>query len=135
MGEQDGEEVKFIMNPGDSLMYLCGESDELEIFNSKNFQDLILFKWTTFARQLHLFGWSMHCFYVLFMSIYVYTVYINNDVSWAKYLERLLIIVVIYPITYDSIQLYRTGFKEYLSQPQNYSDLIYNYGSLFNVIL
>ena len=38
-----------LINEGVSLMDLCCESDELDIFESKNFHDLIKFKWDNFA--------------------------------------------------------------------------------------
>ena len=97
------EAIKYIMNPGESIMQQCVESDQLEIFNSPNFQDLILFKWQKFGRNLHLVGCAMHFFYVGVMSLYVYVVYIQNSTGLAEFLERILLITVVYPFVYDSI--------------------------------
>ena len=80
-------------------------------------------------------GFLMHFLYAFIMFMYVYNIYVMFDMESAHVYEKLLLIAVIYPAAYDSIQLYKTGPVKYLSEPQNYSDLIYIYGSVLNVIL
>lgn len=47
----------------------------------------------------------------------------------------LLILAIIYPSWYDTLQLYKIGWREYFSDIGNYSDLIYTWGSVVNVVL
>jgi hypothetical protein len=101
--DSDNNTVKTIYNPEKSIMHDCFNSDEIEIFETKNFQDLILFKWKQFARTLHLVGCLMHFFYIAVISSYVYAVYVLYDMSWSDILEKLLILSIIYPSVYDSI--------------------------------
>ena len=42
---------------------------------------------------------------------------------------------MIYPAGYDMTQLAKTGIVEYLSEAWNYADLLYIFGSLFNIVL
>ena len=126
---------KGLINKGTSLISLCCDSDELDIFESENFKDLILFKWDNYGFKIHMFGCIMHLFYIAVMLLYVDRIYIKGEIEHKQYWERLLIIVVIYPACYDWIQLWKTGIWAYFSELQNYSDLIYIYGSIANVIL
>ena len=93
---------KDIHNEGMSLMSAAADSDELEIFESENFQNLLLFKWWSFAKNLHLFGCLMHLVYVFIMILYIYNVYIMRDQESSRVYENLLAIAVIYPFCYDT---------------------------------
>ena len=55
------------------------EADQMDIYESANFQELIQFKWDTFARNAHLLGCFAHFFYVLVTIIYIQQVYILNN--------------------------------------------------------
>lgn len=68
-------------NDGVSLMALAAESDELDIFDCVTFQQLIKFKWDTFAWALHMRGCVMHFFYLLIMILYINSVYIANNMD------------------------------------------------------
>ena len=72
---------KSFENKGVNLLDICNESGELEIFESTNLQNIIKFKWTTFAYRLHLRGCLFHLFYVLILILYVDKVYIQNDLK------------------------------------------------------
>lgn len=126
--------IRFI-NEGISLMKLCCESDELEIFDSENFIQLIEYKWEQFGRNLHLRGCCLHFMYVIILMVYVDEIYIHNKSENMQMYSIILIFGVIYPTWYDSLQLYKLGWREYFSDYGNYSDMIYTYGSLANVIL
>lgn len=47
----------------------------------------------------------------------------------------ILIIGIFYPWVYDFTQLIRGGLADYLSDPWNYADMAYIYGSIANCIL
>jgi len=132
--EVDEHGHKEIINEGISLLGLCTDSEELEIFESANIQKLIMFKWDTFAFKIHMVGCLMHLVYVCVMIAYIDYVYIANKEEYKVFYERLLVLAIIYPACYDWIQLYKTGWA-YFSELQNYSDMIYIYGGIANVIL
>ena len=90
-------------NEGVSLMKICGECDELDIFDSENFQQLIQFKWQTFAKNLHLRGCIMHFMYVTILIMYVDRVYILNYEEEKQIYSLLLILAIIYPSWYDTL--------------------------------
>jgi len=126
---------KTLVNENQLLMAHCIDSDELSIFESDNFGQLIQFKWEQFAFFIHTFGFVMHLFYVFIMVIYIYNIYIENNHQQKDFYSRILILAVVYPAWYDTAQLWNSGWRVYFSELQNYSDLIYIYGSILNVIL
>ena len=117
-------------------MELCTDGDELDIFNAKVLQQLIEYKWQAYGRQHHLVGCCMH-----FIYLFIFTLYVNNaciEISTRDsdiYYATLLGIGLIYPACYDLLQLYRGGIEEYVSDPYNFADFIYIWGSLANSIL
>jgi hypothetical protein len=68
------------------------------------------------------------------MIIYVNAIYVQNEKTYAYIYGIMLLIGIIYPMSYDLSQLYRAGFKEYFSDPQNYSDQLYVWCSVINVV-
>ena len=83
--------------------------DELEIFDSENFQQLIKFKWDEYSRNIHLVGCMMHFLYMFLLILYVNAIYIDNNTDSKKTYESLLIFGIIYPMVYDFKQLYTAG--------------------------
>lgn len=121
-------------NIGVSLLSLCASQDELELFETDEFDELISFKWDSFARSFMLIGCFFHFCYLTIMIIYVNAIYINNDKQNAYLYGILLMMGIIYPMFYDIRQLYLMGPKEYFQDIFNYSDQIYVWASFFNVI-
>ena len=75
---KDNEKV----NSHISLMNILCESQELNLFNCDVVQDLIIFKWGTFAMKWHLIGCLYHFFYFTIIIIYIKIVYITNDIDY-----------------------------------------------------
>lgn len=83
-----------------------------------------------------MFGFFMHIVYVIVLNIYVAEAYQKvNTPTGAVLYNILLIIGIFYPWLYDFIQLCRGGVMDYLSDPWNYADMVYIYGSILNCIL
>ena len=80
---------------------MCIDADELDIFDSDNFQKLIKFKWDSYAKSIHMVGCVMHFFYVLLLIMYVNAIYIKGDMDHKKLYEVSLIFGIIYPFCYD----------------------------------
>ena len=107
---------KSFENKGVNLLDICNESGELEIFESTNLQNIIKFKWTTFAYRLHLRGCLFHLFYVLILILYVDKVYIQNDLEEKgkndkRFYSIMIISGIIYPSIYEFVQQYKIGFR------------------------
>jgi len=122
------------MNEGISIISECVESDELQIFEVDNFQNLLKFKWEGFTKNLHFRGCFFHFFYTFTLMVFINKVYIQNDTENNRVYQYLLCVGIIYPFWYETLQLYRSGFKDYFSDINNYLDLLYIYGGLINVI-
>jgi hypothetical protein len=52
-------------------MSLCGETEELPIFETDAMQQVIQFKWDKYGRNHHLLGCVMHLFYTFILIVYV----------------------------------------------------------------
>lgn len=70
---------KSFENEKESLLDMCSESEELEIFCSAAISDVIKFKWDEFALNIHMVGCFFHFFYMTILIIYINAIYINND--------------------------------------------------------
>jgi hypothetical protein len=67
------------------------------------------------------------------MIIYVNAIYVKNSEHSSGY-GILLFMGIIYPMMYDLSQLQRQGLRAYFSDPMNYSDQLYFWCSIINVI-
>ena len=121
---------------GVSLSNLFIDSDELEIFDTPCIQEVIQYKWDTYGMRFHIFGFIMHLVYVVIINIYVANSYMReNTMEVARLYVILLMVGIFYPWLYDFTQLIRGGLSDYLSDPWNYADMLYIYGSIINCIL
>lgn len=93
------------------------------------------FKWQRYAYRLHIRSCIAHFIYVATLALYVNEVYINANTENNKLYQYLLILGVLYPIWYETRQAYMGGVREYLTDGQNYVDIIYILASLTNVVL
>jgi len=44
-------------------------------------------------------------------------------------------VAIIYPTIYEIVQQYKIGFRKYFSDPFNYSDILYTWGGIANIIV
>lgn len=117
-----------------SLLSLVSVSDEQELFVTDGIDELITFKWRSYAKSFHNVGCFFHFAYLTIMLVYVNAVYINNTIKYGEEFGILLIVGILFPMCYDLTQLYRTGVTEYFADIQNYSDQMYVWCSVMNVI-
>lgn len=82
---------------------------ELEIFESESVKDLIQFKWDYYGYFVHYLGAGMHVFYIASLTFYIYKTYLTGiyGLSDEHFPKFLLAFCIVYPFTYDSIQLYK----------------------------
>ena len=137
---EDGQ-VRFV-NEHISPMRLSSECGELDIFLSESLQEMITFKWTSYALRHHFIGCIFHLFYMTSLALYTYIVYDRNIYSdedtrnpLALTSQIMIALGTVYPALYDWIQMYRVGLKTYLSELWNYIDMTYILASVAQVIL
>jgi hypothetical protein len=97
---------------GQNLMDLMGETEHIEIFQTKAVQDFINYKWEKYGKKVHYISACNHIIYVISFLIY------TNE----KYLERsdehqnhsyipltVMLLCNLYGMFYDMTQLFKQG--------------------------
>ena len=122
-----------------SLMSLAAESEEIEIFTTDSLNNLIEFKWVSYGKRHHTIGCVMHFVYTFVFILYVSQACLYEDLDENKTSQKiyaiLLLVGIAYPAAYDCTQLIRGGLAEYVSDPYNFADFIYIWGSIANSVL
>ena len=98
------DDDKYMANKGISILNMCidtANDDELEIFDVDNLADYLDFKWITFARPMHLFGFLAHLFYITVLVMYTMGIYINDNHANADLYNTMIFFGIIYPAFYD----------------------------------
>jgi len=54
-----------------TIMNAVANSDELRIFETDMIKEMIDYKWTSFARNIHYLGAFMHLLYIITLILYV----------------------------------------------------------------
>jgi hypothetical protein len=75
-------------------------------------QEFIEFKWEKFSFKFHLIGVCMHILYVISLANYVKHVYVDamHDIgNFNTIMLFILFLAILYPFTYDTMQLYKLG--------------------------
>lgn len=81
-------------------------------------------------------GFFMHCVNVIIINVYVNLSYLKeNTEETTKINVILLAIGILYPWGYDFSQMIRGGLVDYFSDPWNYADMLYTYGSIVNCVI
>ena len=96
---ENGEKV--FNNENVSLMHMCIDTDNFDLFEVPCIQQVIDYRWDTFALNLHMVGAIAHILYVIVMLLYVNTVYINDDVEHKLVYMVLLLVCSCYPFFYE----------------------------------
>ena len=122
------------MNDHISIMDLVSNSDELDIFHTDALLQVIDFKWNLYGRKHHLLGCFTHFFYVFSIINYVNQAYMKHGEPKLGLMISLGL-GILYPALYDFGQVIKEGLGEYLSNTDNYIDMLYIWGSILNIIL
>jgi len=125
MSEEDGK-----------LIDAIAKSDELDIFQTDLVVDLIDWRWTRFAKRVHLRGFYFHVAYIIGLFIFVGQTYLDYEFyGMPKIVSYLILgILLLYPLMYDGTQLYSQG-RDYFRSFWNYIDIFHIIGGFVNVFL
>ena len=74
--DKDGKNVFY--NEKISIMDLCSESNELDVYLSEAVQEIIEYKWAYFARKWYFVGFGFHLFYMTVLFVYIHVIYVQN---------------------------------------------------------
>ena len=80
-------------------------------------------------------GLTMHFVYTFILTIYVNEVYLIYDNQNQIIYTIMLSVGLVYPMYYESKQLRIIGSANYLTDINNYMDMLYIWGSIANVFL
>ena len=75
---RDADNEKMFVNEGLSIMDLCSKTSEINVFLSRQVDDLIEFKWKKFGFNFHFMGCVAHIFYLGVMTAYINLVYVDG---------------------------------------------------------
>lgn len=106
----------------DSLMELLATTDDLDIFDTKVVRDLIQYHWDNYALHVHSFGALMHLAYALTFFIYVHQVFSYRDYTLRSELILLMFVCLLYPVSFEAMQVHREGCTKYFSDIWNNID-------------
>ena len=93
-------------------------SEDLPIFLTEPIQQLIEFKWNTFAKAIHYTNAVFHLIQILLIMIFIAFAYLGSQTQvdqLINFLIALLFIGIIYPFFYQVLMLYKLGLKRYFS--------------------
>ena len=116
-------------------MSLCKDTPELNIFSADSLKKLIQFKWEGYGRKPHYLVYLMMLQYALILILFTIFVYISPNPVLSKIMGIVLVFSLIPTVGLNSLKLYKYGFYNYWSEPENVLDFIFNVIGVLNFIL
>lgn len=98
-------------------------------------KDFLIYHWTNYGKHVHLLGMIIHSIYFCLYIAYANNIYLYRDFSnrvihcWA------MLICLLYPLFYDTLQLFKQGISDYFSDPWNYVDQFHIWIGISNVFI
>ena len=124
-----------MVEPEFNFVDLLTKSTELKIFEAEGLQELIDFKWNTYANQLQKFSFAMHLVYLTTFLIYIDNVYMKNDEDQLGVWQLILAAGVSYPTFYEILQIYKDGVIDHVSNLWNVNDFLMVTTGILTVVL
>jgi hypothetical protein len=117
-------------------MGLLNGTDELDIFDTIAVQELIEFKWDSYALTHHLVGCFFHFFYLAILIIYINLIYIKDTGTPEEKVVyvSLLAIGTIYPQCYNIGRIIKKGPAEFFGDISNWLDFLFAIVSTVNCV-
>ena len=117
------------------LLDCLGSTNELEIFDTKIVRDFYEFEWINFAMHIHYLGALLHFIYMITFVVYVNEVYLYRDFTNRVPMLYIMLVIKMYPMYYDTLQLINQGAEEYFSEAWNFVDQSFIWVGLTNIII
>jgi len=127
---EDGQSTK--MN---ELMEQLGNTEDLDIFRTKVICDFFDFQWDSYAKHLHYWGATVHLVYVILFCTYTNEVYNERNFENRSVIAWMMLICLMYPMTYDCLQLKKQGAVDYFADKWNYLDQGHIWIGVANVLV
>lgn len=106
------------------LMDMLGDTDQIELFRTKVIEDLIHFKWYSYARNIHFLFATIHMLYTFTFCAYVNETYLLHNKEHRKQLLAILTVCLLCAMMYDFRQMFKQGMDYFLDY-WNYLDQLY----------
>jgi len=131
---------------GSTLLNAISGTEELEIFELEVVRDFIDFKFESFAKKIHLFGFCIHMVTIGLLMYYVNATFMGNidmDPLTGRILNPpkasktqmyCLLMTMLYPTIFDGNQFLKEKV-EYLKDPWNYIDILHITMGFLNIYL
>lgn len=116
------------------LLENLGESDETSLFTTNIVKDFYAFQWDSYAKYVHYLGAVIHFCYFITFVVYTNEVYLHRHYEARAPLCWLMLVCIIYPLFYDSMQLLKQK-ADYLKDPWNLVDQCHIWIGLANIML
>jgi len=91
----------------DTLMEVVGSMDDLSVFECEALQDIINFKWNSYAAYVHYVGLLFHLGYELTYSIQIFSIYVYHDREFGKKVLPIQGFFLLWSIIYDFSQAWK----------------------------
>lgn len=75
----------------------------------------------------------MHTIYIMTITLFVKNVYVEADEDFKYFYLFIMNLGIMYPLVYDSVQLYKLGRENYFSEFWNYTDFFFIWTGFVNI--
>jgi hypothetical protein len=117
-----------------NLMDLFGETNQIEVFQTKVVQDLIQFKWFSYGKMVHQIAALVHMTYVMTFLFYLDKMYLKRIEGIHLLPIIIMVICNSFAFLYDSRQLIKQR-SLYFWDVWNYYDQLYIWSGFLNLYL
>lgn len=76
-----------------------------------------------------------HLAYQVVIAFYIYVMYVWNSPTWKYHSLTTMMLGIVYPLLYDTYQLYKYGWKNYFTSFWNYIDFSFIWLGMLNLLM
>ena len=127
----EGDQVELL----DDLMIAFGDTNDLNVFESKVVVDFFEYQWNSYAKHVHYFGFLVHFIYFVLFVFYVNQIYLDRNYDNRVTLCWMILTTLVYPLIYDGLQLWNSGLTDYFSEGWNYVDQLNIWVGIVNIFV
>ena len=104
------------------------------VFEVKNVEEVIDFRWNTFARSVWYFHFIYNIVYIIILTMYCFDVYITASRQGGDFnaYNIFLLVSCVWPITYTCWKIYKQSLRHFFSDMNNYSHILFIWAGVTN---